>query len=105
MVILWWMSWVWEHCRGYMPSVACTCAQVDWPLPYWPGVIVSHAIYAGFELKRFDNFQKYGEVGTIWTSAVLPVASHVSREQVQATAAACPLKAVTMPWRTTPLHV
>lgn len=37
--------------------------QVDWPLPYWPGVVVFHAIYAAFEVKRFDNFQKYGEVG------------------------------------------
>jgi hypothetical protein len=32
-------------------------------LPYWTGIIVFHAIYAGFELKRFQNFNKYGEVG------------------------------------------
>jgi hypothetical protein len=39
------------------------CAvQADWPLPYWPGVIVFHSIYALFEAKRWDNFQKYGEV-------------------------------------------
>ncbi|CAL8470956.1 g10498 [Coccomyxa elongata] len=39
--------------------------RVDWPLPYWPGVILFHTIYAGFEVKRFDNFQKYGEGGLL----------------------------------------
>ena len=38
--------------------------QGIYPLPYWTGIIVFHAIYAGFELKRFQNFNKYGEVGT-----------------------------------------
>ena len=38
------------------------CTQVDYPLGYWPGVILFHSIYALFEAKRFDNFQKYGEV-------------------------------------------
>jgi hypothetical protein len=37
-------------------------AQAEYPLPYWPGVVVFHAIYAIFEVKRFENFQKYGEV-------------------------------------------
>ena len=29
------------------------------PCPYWPGVIVFHSIYALFEARRFQNFQKY----------------------------------------------
>ena len=37
--------------------------QADWPLPYWPGVVVSHAAYALFEARRWSNFQKYKEVG------------------------------------------
>lgn len=36
-----------------------------YPLPYWTGIIVFHAVYAGFELKRFQNFQKYGETGLL----------------------------------------
>ncbi len=37
-------------------------AQADWPLPYWPGVVVAHSIYAIFEARRWSNFQKYKEV-------------------------------------------
>lgn len=36
--------------------------QGIYPLPYWTGIILFHAVYAGFELKRFQNFNKYGEV-------------------------------------------
>ena len=42
-----------------MPVAA---AQADWPLPYWPGVVVAHSIYAIFEARRWSNFQKYKEV-------------------------------------------
>lgn len=37
-------------------------SQADYPLPYWPGVIVFHSIYALFESRRWSNFQKYKEV-------------------------------------------
>ena len=40
----------------------CDGWQAEYPLPYWPGVILFHSIYAMFEVKRFENFQKYGEV-------------------------------------------
>lgn len=40
-------------------------ARAAWPLPYVTGVIVSHAIYSLFELKRVQNFQKYGETGLL----------------------------------------
>ena len=36
--------------------------QVAWPLPYAAGVVAFHAVYASFELARYRNFQKFGEV-------------------------------------------
>lgn len=36
--------------------------QADYPLSYWPGVIVFDSIYAIFESRRWSNFQKYKEV-------------------------------------------
>ena len=46
---------------GACAEMAC-CRQAEYPLPYWPGVVLFHSIYAMFEVKRFENFQKYGEV-------------------------------------------
>lgn len=37
-------------------------AQASYPLPYWGMVVVIHAIFAVFELKRYQNFKQYGEV-------------------------------------------
>ena len=55
-----------EHYGGRMVEMGLDLGfgapQVDYPLGYWPGVILFHSIYALFEAKRFDNFQKYGEV-------------------------------------------
>lgn len=42
--------------------MSVAAAQADWPLPYWPGVVVAHSIYAVFEARRWSNFQKYKEV-------------------------------------------
>lgn len=42
-------------------SHAILVMQGIYPLPYWTGIILFHAVYAGFELKRFQNFNKYGE--------------------------------------------
>ncbi|CAL5228640.1 g11807 [Coccomyxa viridis] len=39
--------------------------RADWPLPYWPGVVVAHSIYAVFEARRWSNFQKYKETGLL----------------------------------------
>ena len=43
-------------------KISSRCAQADYPLPYWPGVILFHSVYALFEARRFSNFQKYKEV-------------------------------------------
>jgi len=54
--------------------------QGIYPLPYWTGIIVFHAVYAGFELKRFQNFNKYGEVGTTGqfsATAIVLALSHI----------------------------
>ena len=48
-----------------MPWPEClypVCMQAEYPLPYWPGVILFHSVYALFEARRFSNFQKYKEV-------------------------------------------
>ena len=53
--------------------MSCAWApQAEYPLPYWPGVVVFHAIYAIFEVKRFENFQKYGEVRAAASLALCP---------------------------------
>ena len=52
---------------GWLSNTACS-VQGIYPLPYWTGIIVFHAIYAGFELKRFQNFNKYGEVTCLFVS-------------------------------------
>ncbi len=35
---------------AHAPAQACADAQADYPLPYWPGVIVSHMAMAVFEV-------------------------------------------------------
>jgi len=40
--------------------------RADYPLPYWPGVVLSHAAMAVFEGKRVANFQKHGETGLLF---------------------------------------
>lgn len=52
----------WPALHTLLTSMVLSDVQADWPLPYWPGVIVSHSIYALFEARRFQNFQKYKEV-------------------------------------------
>ena len=57
-----------SSCRSPCLGIAELCilrSQASWPLPYVTGVVVFHTIYAAFELKRYQNFQKYGETGLL----------------------------------------
>ena len=57
-----------SSCRSPGLGIAEACvlrSQASWPLPYATGVVVFHTIYAAFELKRYQNFQKYGETGLL----------------------------------------